>query len=417
VKVGLLHRRTAIKDDRDAFGEKSRDGFEVTDEMLARAGQVRFHLRGIPIQETVAIDDEPIGLHERLTALGGGPNRAGRFPLHQFNGQQFAALGDLFAEKSQHPVAGQRAELVQVVTNGRQPRRDEGRFRNVVDAHDRDVLGNAQALFHDISHGADGHAVVARHDGREVLILREQLSGRFKTVFLAPIPAAVDPGKIAFLQAAALAALDERLPEFDARVRVGSCNNADVMMTQGRQVIRRLERRSPIIDGNKIQRAVRKIMIHQQEGERMALECLEIGVVNGRGNEEHAVDALGFKQVEIFLALDKFRIRHIQNDFVILLRGPVVDAADDFAKVNVGKDVVQMGNDHAKRFAGTRSQTAGIDVRLVAVLLDHAQYLRARFLADSRIVVKNQGNGAQGDAAFSRNIFYSCSWHSLYVFD
>ena len=70
------------------------------------------------------------------------------------------------------------AERLDRLVDGGQWRVGEGRFGNVVEAHDGEVVGDRDAELGRGAHRLDGREVVGREDGRRTIGDREQLAGR-----------------------------------------------------------------------------------------------------------------------------------------------------------------------------------------------------------------------------------------------
>src|SRR5262245_40347896 len=87
----------------------------------------------------------------------------------------FAPLARLVAFDAIEEQSGGVAPLLRGrLVNGGQRRRSISRERNVVEADDRQIFGNAQVRVPDGPDGAHGREIVTREDGGRALLEREQ---------------------------------------------------------------------------------------------------------------------------------------------------------------------------------------------------------------------------------------------------
>ena len=89
-----------------------------------------------------------------------------------------------------------------------------------------------------------------------------------------------------------------------------------------------------------------------------------------RTDEHDAIDKLLVVKLQVFLALNKLVAGDFEQNLVTQAAGAIVNAADDFAEIYVGKCVTELRHQNRQRPCMPPGKRAGHAVRLIPETLD-----------------------------------------------
>lgn len=184
-----------------------------------------------------------------------------------------------------------------------------------------------------------------------------------------------------------------------------TADEADVLVAEAEEVPGGLPCAVPVVGDDVIEVVFLGVIVDEDERTRGIREIGKKAVLLVGANEEDAVYEFLVEEFEVLTSLDELGACGFEKDFVAKFGSTVMNSADDFTKINVGKRMTELRDQDSDCFGAFPSEGACHLVGLVPVTTDGFENAVTRGLADAGVVVENEGNCGEGDAALAGDVF------------